>query len=277
MNFDLIIGNPPYQKTLHYKIGKFVVNKTKNLLLVCPCNIIISPLAELKNGFYKRNEEFFNRLKRLEVLSLFEGNSFFNTSMVSNLGIHFFTDEKHNIHNEIINQNFCNKNFLHKILADSILDNFINHVENNDVGYKLPISLMNNGDRCYTHIISVAHLKGYKDGVSREGKRFADTKQTKACNVLSAIGDTMRGVKLNSWNEVDNLASFCKTKLMKIYYKLCTTSINACHLAVPFPDVSRSWTDEQIYEKYQLTKEDIEWVEKNYNKLKDDFVSIKID
>ena len=64
--------------------------------------------------------------------------------------------------------------------------------------------------------------------------------------------------------EVENLLSYLKTKFVRFLVLQTITSINITrsnYQFVPLQDFSHSWTDEMLYKKYGLTKEEIAFIE----------------
>jgi len=64
--------------------------------------------------------------------------------------------------------------------------------------------------------------------------------------------------------EAKNVISYIKTKFFRFLVMLNKPTQDATskvYKAVPLQDFSKSWTDEELYKKYDLTKEEIEFIE----------------
>ena len=64
--------------------------------------------------------------------------------------------------------------------------------------------------------------------------------------------------------EALNMLNYVKTKFFRFLLLQSLTSINISKdkfQFVPIQDFSKSWTDEDLYEKYNLTQEEIEFIE----------------
>lgn len=67
-----------------------------------------------------------------------------------------------------------------------------------------------------------------------------------------------------SQNEADNLLTYLKTKFLRF---LVLQSLSSIHITkstfcfVPMQDFSKPWTDEELYAKYGLTQEEIDFIE----------------
>jgi len=63
--------------------------------------------------------------------------------------------------------------------------------------------------------------------------------------------------------EVDNVITYIKTKFFRFLVMLKKTSQHAAasvYAFVPVQDFSKSWTDAELYQKYNLTQEEIEFI-----------------
>lgn len=64
--------------------------------------------------------------------------------------------------------------------------------------------------------------------------------------------------------EAENCASFYKTKFVRFLISQTITSMNITKdnfQFVPLQDFSEPWTDEKLYKKYNLTQEEINFIE----------------
>lgn len=62
----------------------------------------------------------------------------------------------------------------------------------------------------------------------------------------------------------ENVTNYIATKFFRFLVSLMKNTQNAykkVYTYVPMQDFSKSWTDEELYEKYGLTKEEIAFVE----------------
>ena len=68
----------------------------------------------------------------------------------------------------------------------------------------------------------------------------------------------------NSLEETENVISYLKTKFVRFLVLQAVTSINLSKdkfQFVPLQDFSKSWTDEELYAKYNLTDDEIAFIE----------------
>ena len=75
----------------------------------------------------------------------------------------------------------------------------------------------------------------------------------------------MIGCELNLTKEMaENLSSYLKTKFVRFMHSLAKTSQDATSKTwrfVPIQDFTKPWTDEELYKKYNLSDEEIKYIE----------------
>lgn len=90
------------------------------------------------------------------------------------------------------------------------------------------------------------------------GKPFYGAKGTASTETYLLIGP------FNDKNECDNVISYIKTRLFRFLVMLKKPSQHATQKVysfVPMQDFSKPWTDEELYAKYKLTKDEISFIE----------------
>ncbi len=114
------------------------------------------------------------------------------------------------------------------------------------------------------NVITGKAISGHLGETDENGqvKLLATTKIIKPKEIATesylAIG------KFESLQEAQNLLSYMKTKFMRFLLLQGLTSMNITKdrfLFVPLQDFSKPWTDEELYKKYNLTDEEIQFVE----------------
>jgi len=68
----------------------------------------------------------------------------------------------------------------------------------------------------------------------------------------------------DSKEPVENLQTYLRTKFVRFLMLMCISGFGLSKLVfqfVPMQDFSKSWTDEELYSKYGLTKEEIDFIE----------------
>ena len=114
------------------------------------------------------------------------------------------------------------------------------------------------------NVITGKAISGHLGETDENGqvKLLATTKVIKPYEIATesylAIG------KFNTVNEANNLLSYMKTKFMRFLLLQGLTSMNITKerfLFVPLQDFSHTWTDAALYKKYNLTNEEIAFIE----------------
>lgn len=68
----------------------------------------------------------------------------------------------------------------------------------------------------------------------------------------------------NTKDEANNLLSYLKTSFLRFLVYMCVSSIHLTKSTfqfVPIQDLSKPWTDEELYAKYGLNEEEIAFIE----------------
>ena len=68
----------------------------------------------------------------------------------------------------------------------------------------------------------------------------------------------------NSEQEAKNVIDYISTKFFHFFLgikKITQHTTSKVYEFVPMQDFSQSWTDEKLYKKYDLTKEEIDYIE----------------
>lgn len=144
----------------------------------------------------------------------------------------------------------------------------------------LQISVYSSGGRSYISIENLpdghSHLKTYRvmfGAVSAEFSCEPDTNRQ-----FKIISPTMRVLGPNEVctdsyrlagnfhdkQTAENLLHYLQTKFTRFLMRLCMTGINiteATFRFVPIQDFSKTWTDKELYQAYQLTDREIEFIE----------------
>ena len=74
----------------------------------------------------------------------------------------------------------------------------------------------------------------------------------------------------NSEEEAKNLESYLRTRFVRflIYFRVITQHIKPDSFSfVPIPDLSKNWTDKKLYEKYKISNDEINFIEKHIREM----------
>ena len=73
-----------------------------------------------------------------------------------------------------------------------------------------------------------------------------------------------------SYKETDNLTKYMQTKFVRFLHSLAKSSQDATsktYRFVPMQDFTKAWTDDELYEKYGLSEEEIEFIENSIKEM----------
>ena len=92
MHFDKIIMNPPYDRSLHLKILRQVMNKADEVVNLSPIRWLSDELAEYKKtSEYNKFADIRNRISNLEVIKSVDAENAFGIALPFDLGIYYIT------------------------------------------------------------------------------------------------------------------------------------------------------------------------------------------
>ncbi len=81
---------------------------------------------------------------------------------------------------------------------------------------------------------------------------------------MSVCSQTYLYAKFDSENEAKNFISYLKTRFFRIFVssmKITQDAMSGVYHFVPMQDFSRPWSDEELYKKYDLTEDEIKYIE----------------
>ena len=257
MDFDCIIMYPPCNNNLHLKILDNVIEEFPNTEIVnlAPIQWLQDPTAE-----YKKNSafnKFENIRNHIEDLSIVDANDVFkqlNIATTVNAGIYYITEKGGWQQQE---------NKLLKKMINQINDTLKNHIVIDDLsGISLLVSLIISGASRKTDFLLSKDRAYYTDKKNETtGETYEEYRKRTAWGMLSVKSENTN-IKFNSREERDNFYDSYNTKILK--WMFYTMQINA-HVHPQFlpwlGDYTRPWTDQDLYEYFNLTPEEIEEIE----------------
>ena len=134
------------------------------------------------------------------------------------------------------------------------------------IGYVSADSVLKNKNIISKYKVYIGKVNPDRGGVNnaKDGKMNVITK-INVISPLELITETylLLGVFEDKSNAV-NCASYYRTKFVRFLISLTLTSMNITKenfQFVPLQDFSKPWTDEELYKKYGLTEEEIQFIE----------------
>lgn len=254
-DFDKIIMNPPYDRSLHLKILRKVINMTNadEVVSLQPVRFLQDPLAEMKGNRadYGRFADIRNRISSLEVVEGKEANGLFGIDTLLDLGIYYLTPEG--------GLNITPKPFISKALFDKV------NKPTYEGRYKSIGSVCSpEGKPDFTRpFIKLSPLRGHP------GKPDFITIITSDKNIamkeISAGGKKGTRnitVNFNTQEEAENFFNYLHTKFAIACCGNVKMGMDVPLNAIPYmEDYTHHWTDEMLYEYFGLTDSEIQEIE----------------
>ena len=253
MHFDKIIMNPPYDRSLHLKILRQVMNKANEVVNLSPIRWLQDPLAEMKGNRadYGRFADIRNRISSLEAIPADKSPELFGTLQAVDLGIYYLTPEG--------GLNITPKPFISQGLFDKV------NKPTYEGRYKSIGSVCSpEGKPDFTRpFVKLSPLRGHP------GKPDFITIITSDKNIamkeISAGGKKGTRnitVNFNTQEEAENFFNYLHTKFAIACCGNVKMGMDVPLNAIPYlPDYTYSWTDEMLYEYFGLTDSEIQEIE----------------
>lgn len=266
--FDIVIGNPPYNKNIDLDFLKKSHDISDIVLFVHPSVWVMD--NKFVNKPYNQIREHIK--DRLKSLTLFNGNHLFNISIYSPCSFTFITKEKSNdieVKNKITKKTYKTKN---------IYDIDLNDCNPTYLKLKEKIkSLMGKNSNLWDICLKKeANTKNYEVGFSpiRGHEDYSDDSMFKddfhtliqKKDETKHIGTTTH-YKLkfgfDTMNEATNFFNYIKTNFVRFclsIYKQNQHNDTGELKIVPYLDFTQEWTDEKLYKEFNLTEEEINFI-----------------
>lgn len=273
-SFNYSIGNPPFNQMIDMKFVRLSYEIADITCIVHPSTWLLDEKGKQK-AFIDTKDLI---KEHLESIELFNGNGVFGISLFvpcvityvdkkkNKVGIKCF-DRINNINIEYkdiydINKysNFdVYKRLQNKILSISKVDNLLNHVNKKY------------GD----FFVNIPQIRGDvknrdKIGLGMDTPMVADSFTT----IISGKFKVEKSPKQQPFSfkteiEANNFLSYIKTNFARFSMSILKNNQNQHRgelSIIPWLDFSQEWTDERLYKEFDLTEEEIKFIEKNIPK-----------
>ena len=244
MKFDLIVGNPPYKRSLHLKILEHLLPFSRATVWISPVRWLQDPLAKYKKNsdLLKYNETILTKLREVEVVSAKEAIDMFdNARFTMDLAIYHIEecntssfDQRHLYNNEWLIERVVDR------VVNGDIDSIADHYLDKDVL---------NMDRPFVRF-SVIH--GHNHGndwyvFMSPDRRVAFDKNAKP------VG----GLNFNTQEEAENFFNYMQTDFIKFLGITIKRDVHVPLSFIPYmSDYTRSWTDKDLFKLFDITEEE---------------------
>lgn len=281
MKFDCVIGNPPYNKSLHLKILKKTmeqINENGEVVWLAPIRWLQDPLAKYKkNSDYNRYENTIS--KKIISINEYAGDvisMIFDAGMPA-CGIYHLDN---NIHDFYLN---C---FLNKIFEKtySILRKKTKPIfeKNRRDGWRIKISPIFGGGTAGTHsngketLRNIGKLICFYNGI-KDGKPWHAFYAHNGATKIQA--DIPYSIKFKTELEAKNFIDSYKTSFVKYYTHLVKRDVHVSpEILVWVNDIQNprtglkgylsEWTDDDFYWYFGITDDEKKIIEETMAKYK---------
>lgn len=267
MKFDLCLGNPPYQINIRNKIWVSFAEKAIGLLKPNGIIVFITPNAWKKNlGDYKK---IYNLLSQ-NLIEMKDCNDSF-PGIGEDIGYWIYSKDPavpkikvefdESIIERIFNKVKKTGDFWH--YRDFTSTTFEFSRTKNEI-FSYPV-YQTASQMVYVKPSEIKYF-GWKVLINNSGYFPSSPNDTKYCMVSDSIGagGGSFGIKVNSEQEGYNVLSWVTSKLYRcIVNKKKTSGFNQIFVSLTHLGADKMWTDAELYAHFNLTQEEIDYIEAN--------------
>ena len=240
--FNKIIMNPPYDKNLHLKILREAMRHSDEIVNLSPIRWLQDPLAEYKrNSDWKKFEDVRARIESLDIIDNDKSNKLFGIKFASDLGIYHITSK-----GGWKGFSLSNSDKVLIKIKTTLQDTWANHMETSAKIHFVRTSLVYNPSGGNPH-----------NNILGEDKERQLSKRDE--------GTVVKFFNFNTENEASNFYDAAFLKLNRFIKKVgfsSKTSTGNFSLLPFMPTYAHPWSDEDLYEYFNLTPEEVATIEK---------------
>ena len=262
-----IIMNPPYN--IHLKILDKVIKAAPNAEI-----INLSPIRCFHDVLWANKDKdicmpaILKRLSSVDEISAKEMSELFGDVDIE-CGIWHLKDGgfdnlslQNTLHNKMLQYDSCNKHLVRNQLSGIIVRcDYFGGCKGRKGSNRTNAASISKGIYEYCHY---ALSMIYKDGYSVEnGKFWSENRMPGAGNKIMPVGTPIpSGIKFDTVEEAKNFEAYTKTKFARYIVGTARKIDSDSGKLLPFmPTYTHPWTDEQLYEYFGLTEDEIKEIE----------------
>ena len=275
MKFDVIVGNPPYQEHAHssIKLWKKFIIKSESMLKDSGILSFVIPTSWSKplRSTSKGNDRLCGEVFRKHTLLNYnlDVNSYFKTVGIDISYVMFIKDNNGTNFSHIHKNEICS-NILAKIKSNSKLSiNLLHYADTpwhrgiqrvEDESNEFNIPLIENVDKFkYTNVDDVILRKRKKIHIPRVfGFNFIGDEGN------YGLGYQAECILLEEYESVEYALNYFNSKLISTILKEVKWIPQADYSVIellPKLDFSKNWSDSDLYQEFNLTQEEIDYIE----------------
>ena len=278
--FDIILMNPPYDKSTHLKFLEKVIKISDNVISIQPIRWLEEKVGRYKknSAYNKYKESIAKYIKDLEIITAEEAEKKFNAAFNFNVGIYLCDKNGGYDIDKLTSNDIVNKVF------EKMDDNINDHIEFSEPKNSIVVSLITGGNNGRNKVIDLYFQNSDYDRYIYDeyGKRLDNGLTFKQNREKTAWGNVkVRGeqtnIKFNNIDECINFFNYTRTYLFRYIFNQITSDVNVQAKFLPFmKDYSRPWTNKRLYNYFNITNKEQKYIEEYIDKIEADiWVKVK--
>ena len=259
--FDIVIGNPPYKRKLNLKFLNKVSLISNTSLFVHPSSWLIDE----KNSNNDFNVTRNIHKDTLDKVVLFNGNPVFNIGLYIPCAITYVDNNKKRKGIDVIDKinntkiTYSSINDINKFSNVNEYKTILNKINNN---YHLGLQYnKDNGN----YFVNMSRIRGHVYENNNETKMYKDDFYTTITKDAVVEIEKTKQVYFSFKTEIEanNFLSYLKTNFSRFCLSICKNSSDLNRIdftKIPYLDFAQEWTDEKLYQEFNLTEEEINFI-----------------
>jgi 16S rRNA G966 N2-methylase RsmD len=293
MEFDIIVANPPYKAGLHLRFldkALDLKSETGEIVFIHPAEWLVQKRSTSRTKMFPQLKSKINGADIVFIDNPWEAVSLWvplSITHINNSGDYYFTDkrlfntqEKSKIDSltsiSILGDISKYLTLFNKLQRASVLDNFKKHEDRVDRPYYLTLFLFSGQKndferggtfRQFDNLYNIKPSKLYsRTAITSPSRELVITDAPQIARPMfgKLVGNEKPWISFNTLEEAQNCHSFLtKSALFRSYFSVLKINQHAADSLlpeIPWLDWTQEWTDEKLFEHFELTQEEIQEV-----------------